>query len=295
MRFKTKKLRKSVDFWMFILPALILVTVLIVLPFFMNLYYSFTDWDGISSAPNFIGLQNYLSLLGDKAFWKGPLSFTFRFALVFVILVNAFSLIFAMMFTKGIKTSNILRALFYIPQVISMVMVGYTWMFILGNGFEQLYEKTGLAVFGLSWIGDINLAFWLVVILSIWQQSGFFCVVYIAGLQALPEDVLESAEIDGATGLRKFFHITLPLLMPSVTVCMFSAILNAFKIYDLPEVLTGGGPVRSTTSIAMDIFADSFLGIEYGYGTAKSVVYFVLVILFTMISLGITKKREVEA
>ena len=200
-----------------------------------------------------------------------------------------------MLLTKNIKSANVLRALFYIPQVISMIMVGYTWKFILGNGFEDLYDKTGWAIFNMSWLGDQNLAFWTVVLLTIWQQAGFYCVIYIAGFQSLPEDVMESAAIDGAKGLKKFFHVTLPLLMPSVTVCMFTSILNALKIYDLPFVLTAGGPAGTTRSIAMDIYSDSFQHNLYGYGTAKSVFYFVVVVIFTMLSLAATKKREVDA
>lgn len=292
---KNKINSEKISFWLFTLPAILLVTISTVIPFLMNLYYSFTNWNGVSSQADFVGIKNYISLMNDKMFWRGPVAFTFKFALAFVILVNIFSMAFAMMLTRGIKTSNILRALFYVPQVISMIMVGYTWKFILGNGFENLYEITGWELFNLSWLGNMNLAFWLVVFLTIWQQAGFYCVIYIAGFQSLPEDVLESAAIDGATGMKKFFYVTFPLLMPSVTVCMFTSILNAFKIYDLPYVLTSGGPVGSTTSIAMDIYNDSFRSNLYGYATAKSVFYFAVVIVFTMVSLAITKKREVES
>lgn len=289
------KIKSVASFWMFIIPSMILVTISTVIPFIMNLYYSFTNWNGVSSSATFIGLKNYFSLFRDKMFWQGPVSFTFRFAFVFVILVNIFSLLFAMMLTRGMRSSNVLRALFYIPQVISMIMVGYTWKFILGNGFGNLYDITGLKIFNLSWLGDVNLTFWIVVFLSIWQQAGFYCVIYIAGFQSLPEEVMESSIIDGAKGINKFFYVTLPLLMPSVTVCLFTSILNAFKIYDLPYVLTSGGPFGSTTSIAMEIYNDSFKSNLYGYATAKSVFYIAVVIIFTMISLNITKKREVES
>lgn len=291
MKRKTKEIS---SFMMFVIPAFVLVTISTMVPFFMNIFYSFTNWDGVSSTTTFVGLRNYIDIFKDKMFWTGPVSFTFRFAFVFVILVNIISMFMALMLTKGIKSSNVLRAMFYIPQVISMIMVGYIWKFILGNGFADLYDKLGWGIFDLSWLGDIKLTFWTVVLLTIWQQAGFYCVIYIAGFQSLPQDVMESAEIDGAGGWQKFFHVKLPLLMPSVTVCMFTAILNAFRIYDLPFVLTSGGPAGTTQSIAMDIYSDSFKHNLYGYGTAKSVFYFVIVIVFTMISLGITKKREVE-
>lgn len=292
---KQKKRKEIRSFLLFVIPAFVLVTVSTVVPFLMNLFYSFTNWDGVSASTTFIGIRNYVDLFKDKLFWQGPVSFTLRFAIVFVILVNIFSIFMAMLLTKNIKSANVLRALFYIPQVISMIMVGYTWKFILGNGFEDLYDKTGWAIFNMSWLGDQNLAFWTVVLLTIWQQAGFYCVIYIAGFQSLPEDVMESAAIDGAKGLKKFFHVTLPLLMPSVTVCMFTSILNALKIYDLPFVLTAGGPAGTTRSIAMDIYSDSFQHNLYGYGTAKSVFYFVVVVIFTMLSLAATKKREVDA
>lgn len=295
MKQKKRKRKEIRSFLLFVIPAFVLVTVSTVVPFLMNLFYSFTNWDGVSASTTFIGIRNYVDLFKDKLFWQGPVSFTLRFAIVFVILVNIFSIFMAMLLTKNIKSANVLRALFYIPQVISMIMVGYTWKFILGNGFEDLYDKTGWAIFNMSWLGDQNLAFWTVVLLTIWQQAGFYCVIYIAGFQSLPEDVMESAAIDGAKGLKKFFHVTLPLLMPSVTVCMFTSILNALKIYNLPFVLTAGGPAGTTRSIAMDIYSDSFQHNLYGYGTAKSVFYFVVVVIFTMLSLAATKKREVDA
>ena len=295
MKQKKRKRKEIRSFLLFVIPAFVLVTVSTVVPFLMNLFYSFTNWDGVSASTTFIGIRNYVDLFKDKLFWQGPVSFTLRFAIVFVILVNIFSIFMAMLLTKNIKSANVLRALFYIPQVISMIMVGYTWKFILGNGFEDLYDKTGWAIFNMSWLGDQNLAFWTVVLLTIWQQAGFYCVIYIAGFQSLPEDVMESAAIDGAKGLKKFFHVTLPLLMPSVTVCMFTSILNALKIYDLPFVLTAGGPAGTTRSIAMDIYSDSFQHNSYGNGTAKSEFYFVVVVIFTMLSLAATKKREVDA
>lgn len=292
---KKKKGKEISSFALFVIPAFVFVTISTVVPFLMNLYYSLTNWDGVSSSTTFIGIKNYLDLLKDESFWQGPVSFTLRFTIAFVILVNIFSILMAMLLTQNIRSVNILRASFYIPQTISMIMVGYTWKFILGNGFEDLYAKTSWSIFNMSWLGDQNLAFWTVVLLTIWQQAGFFCVIYIAGFQSLPEDIMESAALDGAKGLKKFFYVTLPLLMPSVTVCMFTSILNALKIYDLPFVLTAGGPAGSTRSIAMDIYSDCFQHNLYGYGTTKSVFYFVVVVIFTMISLATTKKREVEA
>ena len=294
---KNSKLQRARlgSFLTFVIPAFILICITSLIPFIMNIYYSLTSWNGIAPDKTFVGLKNFVMLFQEKDFWTGPVAFTFKYAIVYVVLANVISLGMALLLVMKFKTANFMRAMFYIPNIISLVMVGYVWKFIFGMGFADLYEKTGWRIFQLSWLGDYKLVFWSMIIVSLWQVVGFYCVIYIAGLQGLPEDVMEAATIDGAGGISKFFRITLPLIMPSITICLFTSLLNALKVFDLPFVLTSGGPGGTTTSIAMDIYNEAFFNNLYGYGTAKSLVFFVVIVVITMFQLKATKSKEVEA
>lgn len=283
------------EFLAFVMPAFILICITALIPFVMNVYYSLTNWNGIASNTGFVGLRNFETLFQDRDFWTGPVLYTFKYALVYVILANVIALGVALLLVMNLKSASTLRAMFYIPNIISLVMVGYVWKFIFGMGFEDLYEKTGWGIFQLSWLGDTNMVFWSVLFVSLWQVVGFYCVIYIAGLQGLPEDVMEAATIDGAGRVSKFFYITLPLIAPSITICLFTSLLNALKVFDLPFILTSGGPAGATTSISMDIYNEAFSNNLYGYGTAKSLVFFVIIVIITLLQLKATKSREVEA
>lgn len=286
--------KRVVSFLAFVLPAFILICITSLIPFLMNIYYSLTSWNGIDPEKNFVGLRNFVTLFQEKDFWTGPVVFTFKYAICYVILANIIALGMALLLVIKFKLANLLRAMFYIPNIISLVMVGYVWKFIFGMGFQDLYEKTGWEIFQLSWLGDSKLVFWSLLFVSLWQVVGFYCVIYIAGLQGVPDDVIEAATIDGAGRISKFFRITLPLIVPSITVCLFTSLLNALKVFDLPFVLTSGGPGGATTSISMDIYNEAFFNNLYGYGTAKSLVFFVIIVVITMFQLKMTKSREVE-
>ena len=289
-----RKLRKAVDASSFIAPALIFISITTLIPFIMNLSYSFTNWNGISKAVEYIGLQNFIELFKDGNFFSGSVLFTLKYAVLYVVFVNIFALAMAFLLVKNLKTKNMLRAMLYIPNIISLIVVGYIWKFILGMGFDSLFDITGLSFFQMSWLGDSHMAFWTILLVSIWQVAGFYSVIYIAGLQSIPEDILEASKIDGAYGFRRFFKIILPMIMPSVTVCLFTSILNALKVFEIPFVLTNGGPFNSTTSISMDIYNEAFVNNLYGYGTAKSVLFFAMIFIFTMLQLRYSKRKEVE-
>jgi len=163
------------------------------------------------------------------------------------------------------------------------------------QGFESLGKSTGWAIFDLSWLGDPKLAFVSILLVSIWQSIGFYLVIYIAGLQAVPDDLKEAAVVDGAGPIRRFFNITLPLLAPSITISVFMALTNSIKVFDVILSLTAGGPGGSTNSIAYDIYRTTFQDNMYGYGTAKAIILFVAVLIITIIQLTLFKRREVEA
>ena len=169
------------------------------------------------------------------------------------------------------------------------------WRYIFTLGFQALYNLTQFEIFQWSWIGDYKLAWISMILVTVWQSVGYLMVIYIAGLQSIPQEVLESAEIDGATGFSKFFTITLPLVMPAVTVCVFLTLANSLKVYDIVVALTGGGPGDATVSIAYNIFRESIQNFRYGFGTAQSFIFFVIILAVTSVQVRIFKKMEVES
>ena len=199
------------------------------------------------------------------------------------------------MLDKKLKTVKLLRAIFFIPYIFSLVVVGFIWKFIFSQGFDSLNKIMGLGIFNWSWLGDPKLAFISILFVSMWQSIGFYIIIYIAGLQAVSQDVLEAATIDGAGDMQKFIKVTLPMLAPAVTTCVFYALVNSIKIFDVILSLTAGGPGGSTYSVTFDIYREAFQNNAYGYGTAKAMILFVVVLIITMVQLKFFKGREIEA
>lgn len=286
---------KVLSFLAFTLPALFFILLFVEIPFFANLVYSFTKWNGLDKAPLWIGFRNYLEFLTDDNGALEAIGFTLKYGLVMTVLLNIGSLLLAVLLDNGrVKSRNVLRAVFYIPNIISLIIIGYIWRFIFSRAFAVFYHGTKLNFFNWSWLGDGNLAFYSIVLVSLWQGIGFYMVVYLAGLQSVPTDTVEAAIIDGAGKIRQFFAVTLPLIMPSVTFCVFLSLVNAVKVFDIPLSLTFGGPGTATTAISFDIYKEAFINNRYGYATAKSVVLFLITIAFTFIQLTAFKKKEVE-
>lgn len=278
---------------LFVLPALLLIITMSELPFLLNFFYSFTKWSGLAKTPVLIGLQNYFVTLKDPNFLNSML-FTFKYTIFVVILTNLLALALALILDKPLKLKNLFRTVFFLPNIIGLIIIGFIWRFIFTRGFDALYSAIKLPIFSWSWLGDHKLAWISLVLVAVWQSVGYMMVIYIAGLQTIPQDVLESAALEGATGLRKFLFITLPLIMPSVTICLFLTLANNLKVFDLVYALTGGGPGTSTTSVSVNIYRESFQASRYGYGTAQAVLFFLLILVVTLIQLRILKRREVE-
>ena len=283
------------DTLLFTLPAIIMVLLAIYIPFVMSSYYSLTEWNGISRNPVFIGLQNFKNIFssGSPEF-VNALWFTFKYAILFIIFTNVFALALAVALNQKFRLANFLRGVFFLPYIMSMTIVGFIWKFIFTQGFEKLYELTGWGVWNLSWLGDGNLAFWSLVLVGVWQSLGFYIVLYIAGLQAIPTEVLEAASIDGANGTQRFFRVVLPLLGPSITTCIFMSLTNSLKVFDIILALTKGGPGGATYSATLDIYREAFQNNNYGLGSAKAIVFFVIVLVLTQLVLSIFESREVK-
>ena len=281
-------------FSLFVLPALGAILLSVEIPFIMSVYYSFTKWNGLDRVPEIIGLENYRELFLDDPGMMNALVFTFKQTFFRVIFINVIALLLAVVLDGKLRGKNALRAAFYIPNIISLIVIGYIWRFIFTRGFDSFYEMVKLPFLMYSWLGDAKIAFASVLIVSVWQSIGFYMVIYIAGLQVIPHDLLEAAMIDGAGGLSRFFRITLPLLMPSVTVAVFHSVSNSLKTFDVIFSLTNGGPGNATTAVALDIYKTAFISSRFGYGTAKSVVLFLLILLVTFFQIKFFKAREVE-
>ncbi len=286
--------RENLDLILFAGPAFLFVLFVTVIPFIMNLYYSLYKWNGISSDMKFVGLGNFVKIFTRDIHFKTSLLFTFKFTLIFVILVNIFAILIANYLSETNRINSFSRAFFFVPYIISMVAISLIWEFLLGPGMTYIYETTGMEIFGISWLGDPKYAFISVLIVSIWQNLGFYAVIYVAGFSAIPHNILEAAAIDGASRRQRFFKIKLPLLMQAISICSFYALTYGLKLFDVVLVLTKGGPGNSTKTVAYDIYINAFMSDKYGLATAKSLVFFVIVLIFTVVQLRIFKGREVE-
>lgn len=287
--------RKLMEFIAFTAPAVILILLVSEIPFLLNVFYSFTKWNGISNTVTWIGLDNFKEIFTDDQYFIEAALFTLNYTVVTSIAVNVLAIVLAVVLNKQLKTKNLLRALFFIPFVLSLLITSYMWKFIFMKGFSIMYVVTGWEMFQWSWLGTGNLAFASVVIVSVWKLVGYSMVIYIAGLQAISSDVLEAAQIDGASATQRMFKVILPLLMPAITISVFITITGGLAVFDIPFALTGGGPGTATTGVAMDIYKAAFLTNRFGYATAKSLIFFIVATTIAIIQVTITKKREVEA
>ena len=272
--------------WLFLLPTFAAFCVGFLYPFAKGLFLSFCKFK-TTSKWTWVGLKNYQTIFQDEgflhAFW-----YTALFALVSLLIINVLAFAVAYVLTKGIKGSNIFRTVFFMPNLIGGIVLGYIWLMI----FDGILVKYNTSV-----ILETKYGFWGLVILVCWQQIGYMMIIYIAGLQNVPGDLLEAAAIDGATGTQALFKVKLPMVMPSITICSFLTLTNSFKLFDQNLSLTGGEPAKASQMLALNIY-DTFYqrsGAQWkGIGQAKAVVFFLLVIVIALIQLYFTRRKEVQ-
>ncbi len=288
--------RNRKRYLLLILPAFILYTFTLVIPLLGGTFpNALTNWNLMKGTKQFVGLDNYIRLLQDKNFQQA-IVFTLILGIVTIIFTNLLAFITAFFLSEKIFGGSISRAMFFLPNIISGVMVSYVWYFIFTRAIPDMGKMlSNRFLSNISWFGTPGWAFAATTIVSVWQGTGFLMILYIAGLQTIPKDVLEAAKLDGCVGIKKIAYIELPLLMTTVTVNLFVSIANSFKAFDIPFALTGGGPGGSTQTIALDIYNDAFGSFRYGYASAKSVILFLMVAAVTLVQLWITRKKEVQA
>ena len=287
-----KKLGKNgLFFWLFLAPVLIALIMVVVIPLLYGVYYSFTNWDGINT-PVFAGITNYIQLLGDEGF-RNALWFTTKFAVVSIVLINAIGLGLALLVTQKLKGSNIMRTVFFMPNLIGGLILGFIWQFVCIQGFDAIGQAVGTQALQ-GWLSTTRTGFWGLVILTAWQMSGYIMIIYIAHLEGIPEDLVEAAQIDGANVFQRFRHVIFPLVAPAFTVSMFLTLSNSFKLYDQNLSLTGGAPYNSTQMVAMNIYNTAFLENKMAYAQSKALIFFIIIAVISLTQVYYNKKREVE-
>jgi raffinose/stachyose/melibiose transport system permease protein len=288
---KTKKSLKK--FGIFAALPLSIFFIVLAVPFGQGLFLTFTDWDGFSYE-KFIGVGNYAKSFQDPEFWT-TLTFTLKFVLVSLVAVNVVAFGLALLVTAKLKSKNIFRTFFFVPNLIGGVVLGVIWQFIFNTALVSISSKFGWSIFQSSWLNETNTAFWALIIVTVWQSSGYMMIIYITGLISIEQDVIEAARVDGASALRTLLAIKIPLMAQAFTISLFLTLRGGFMAYDVNVALTGGGPYRTTELISMHIFQDAFAFGNFGTGQSKAVIMFVMVAIAALVQVSVSKRMEVQS
>lgn len=278
-----KNLKKH--FPLFALPTLAAFLVAFVIPFIIGIYLSFTEFTTIVDA-QWVGVKNYIKAFSTADF-RNALWFTVKFTVVSMITVNIIAFLLSLLLTRGLKGTNLFRTVFFMPNLIGGIVLGYIWQLII-NGV--------LSFMGVTITYDAKYGFWGLVFLINWQLIGYMMIIYIAGIQNIPTDLIDASKVDGAGAWQTLKNVTIPMVMPSVTICLFLTLTNSFKMFDANLALTDGAPSRQTAMLALDIYK-TFYGRTgwQGVGQAKAVIFSIIVAAIALFQLAITRKREVES
>jgi raffinose/stachyose/melibiose transport system permease protein len=269
----------------FILPTVIAFVISFLIPFLLGIYLSFTEFSTVTNS-RWVGVENYIRAFSEDNNFLNALVFTAKFALISVVLINLFAFLFAYLLTRGIPGSNVFRTVFFMPNLIGGIVLGYIWQLII-NGV--------LINFGVDITYRAEYGFWGLVILMNWQMAGYMMIIYIAAIQNVPPELTEAAEIDGANAGQVLRNITIPMVMPAFTICTFLTVTNSFKLFDQNLALTAGAPGRASSMLALDIFTTFYGRTGYeGVGQAKAVIFFLIVAVIVLGQLYVSRRREVE-
>lgn len=273
-------------FPIFLLPITIAFAFAFVIPFAIGVGLSFTEFTAVTDA-KWVGFQNYISAFSSSSDFLHALGFTALFTVVSVVTVNVFSFALALLLSRGIRGTNLFRSVFFMPNLIGGIVLGYIW---------NLLINAVLSSFGVDITYKAEYGFWGLVILTNWQLIGYMMVIYVAGLQNVPHDLIEAAQIDGASPAKTLFSVKIPMVMPSITICMFLTLTNSFKMFDQNLALTAGAPERETEMLALNIYNTFYGRVGWqGVGQAKAVIFFIIVGLLAFLQLKITSSKEVNA
>ncbi|MCM1122047.1 MAG: sugar ABC transporter permease [Eubacterium sp.] len=290
---KTMQDKMNLQYFLLIVPGMVIFTIGVILPLLLAFRYSVTSWDGMSVEKEFVGISNYINLWKDanfrQAWW-----FTIKFTIANTIVQNVFALLFAVALDSGIKGQKIYRTILFIPCLVSAVIVGFVWLKLYSNVLPELNEVFGTNINFLLF-GDGKTVLRGLVIANNWQWIGYWMLIYLAGLQSVPADLYEAARVDGANAVQRFFSVTIPMLAPAITICVVGITTGSLKVYDLLVSSTGGGPGRASTSVIHMIYSIAISGRQYGYGSAMSVTLVFILLLVAMIQVKGLKSKEVQS
>ncbi|MBC8059617.1 MAG: sugar ABC transporter permease [Clostridiaceae bacterium] len=288
--------KKNISLLAFVAPALILYIAFMLVPLLQGFWYGLTNTSGLGTPYKFIGVSNFVEAFKDDQDFVNSVIFTFKYAIIIVVLQNVFALGLALIVDSKKKSSGLFRTIFFMPNMISMVIASFVWVFIFTKVSTRVAEVTPFKFLDQSWFGDAKLASIAIIIVTLWVGVGYMMLIYLAALQGVPQELKEAAVIDGATSIQTFFNVTLPMIMHAITICLFLTIAGAFKAFDIVFALTSGGPVRATEVMGLNIYNTAFMGnMRFGYASAKSVILFLIILVVTLVQLKVLKKREVEA
>jgi raffinose/stachyose/melibiose transport system permease protein len=280
----------------FLLPALLVFTLFLMYPVVSSFYYSLTDWNGVALTPTFIGFDNFRELWADQDVWDS-LSNTFHIAILLMLATNVLGLILAYCLQGIHLVYRWLRVWFMIPLLISPLAISYVWNYIyspVDGILNTLLKSAGLNFLVHDWLGDSHLAIYSVIFSSVWQSVALSMIIYVAGLQSIPRDLYEAAEIDGAGSFRRFVSITFPLIAPAFTVNMVVTMIFGLKFFDMIFIMTGGGPGGATQNLAILLYRQAFTFNRMGYGSAIAIIMFLIILLISFLQVIMLRKREVE-
>lgn len=275
-----------------VIPGFIIFTIGLIIPLFLSLRYSVTSWDGMSAEKAFVGLKNYIELFHDKEFidaWW----FTIKFTIGNTIIQNVLALLFAVALDSGIRAQKIYRTALFVPCLISAIIVGFIWLKMFSNVLPEINEWLGTN-FNFLLFGDSKTVLGGLLIANNWQWVGYWMLIYLAGLQSVPGDLHEAAKVDGANAVQRFFHVTIPMLAPAITICVVGITTGSLKVYDLLVSSTKGGPGRASTSIIYQTYTTAINGRRYGYGSAMTVTLVVVLLMVALIQVKGLRKKEVQ-
>lgn len=272
-------------FWLFVLPLFLAFTVVFLVPFVMGVYLSFCKFTTVTNA-TWVGFANYVKAFTLGKDFVNALWFTAKFTVVSVVTINLFAFGLAMILTKNIRGTNLFRTVYFMPNLIGGIVLGWIWQMIF-NGVLRPYN--------LTLTSNPTFGFWGLVILMNWQMIGYMMVIYIAGIQSIPGDLYDAADVDGAGWWCRLRNVTVPMVMPSITICTFLTLTNSFKLFDQNLALTAGAPSKKTAMLALDIYNSFYTRTNFeGVGQAKAVVFFLIVAIISLIQLSLTRSKEVD-
>lgn len=290
-------MKQSKWLYLFFVPGLIFYSIFFILPTISAVFYSYTDWDGLTTDFNFVGFENYNNLVTNDSIFIKAMTNNLKFMLFVVVFQTLFSLVFAILLVKNTKTNIFLRALYFFPTILSSVSVAFIWSYMYDPNLgiiNNLFSSVGLEMLANNWLGDQNIAIYSIAFVQVWFHTGQMLIIFVAGLQAIPEDLYEVAKIEGASRWQTFSKVTWPLIAPAATIVVAYTTIQSFKAFDLIYAMTRGGPNYATEILATHIYTTAFRSFKFGYASAESVIFMLVIALITFLQFRVLRANRVE-